>query len=72
MHGDPFEGIETDDINRYADLHSVDLPESDDQARQMAAQIKGWVDQGRPDPKHEHEPAEPIKKKRSFFGRFRK
>ena len=84
---DPFEGIATDDINQYADLHNASHPENDDQAMRMAAQIKRWVEQGRPDPQHtrgpaepepaepepaEPEPAEAKKKKRSFFGRFRK
>ena len=79
---DPFEGIETDDINNYADMYDVPPPENDEQAKQMAAKIRKWVSQGRPKPGEEpksddsddsdSEDTEKTKKKRSLFGRFRK
>jgi len=47
---DPFEGIETRDINDYVDLYDVPSPEDDIQAKSMAAQIKRWISQGRPKP----------------------
>jgi len=33
---DPFEGIATADINKYADLYDVPPPENDEQARELA------------------------------------
>ena len=47
---DPFEGIETDDINNYADLYSVSPPETDNEAKKLASQIKKWIQDGRPKP----------------------
>ena len=47
---DPFEGIETDDINDYADLYDVPPPETDAQAKKLATQIKKWIQDGRPKP----------------------
>ena len=47
---DPFEGIETDDINEYADLFDTPPPENDKQAKDLANKIKKWIDNGRPNP----------------------
>ena len=47
---DPFEGIETDDINNYADLYDVPPPETDNEAKKLANQIKKWIQDGRPKP----------------------
>ena len=47
---DPFEGIETDDINEYADLYDVQPPENDKQAKELANKIKKWISNGRPNP----------------------
>ena len=47
---DPFEGIETDDINNYADLYDVPPPETDKEAKKLAAQIKKWIQDGKPKP----------------------
>ena len=79
---DPFEGIETDDINNYADMYDIPPPKNDEQAKQMAAKIRKWISQGRPEPGEEpksddsddsdSEDTEKTKKKRSLFGRFRK
>jgi fused signal recognition particle receptor len=71
---DPFEGIATDDINLYAKLYDVPPPESDDEAVQLASKIKKWIQSGRPKPSKEQElkESEKTKKKKSFFGVFRK
>ena len=76
---DPFEGIESDDINKYADMYDVSPPETDEQAEQMASQIRGWISNGRPKPGEEAksedsdgEKLEKTKKKHGLFGRFRK
>ena len=47
---DPFEGIETDDINNYADLYDVPPPETDNEAKKLANQIRKWIQDGRPKP----------------------
>ena len=47
---DPFEGIETDDINNYADLYDVPPPETDNEAKSLANKIKKWIQDGRPKP----------------------
>ena len=47
---DPFEGIETDDINTYADLYDVPPPETENDAKKLANQIKKWIQDGRPKP----------------------
>ena len=67
---DPFEGIKTADIDRYADLHRVPPPQTDEQARQMGARIREWISRGRPAPDGapSGEPAEKTKK-RGLFGR---
>lgn len=79
-HKDPFEGIDTNDINRYVELFDVSPPENDQLARQMANKIKQWISDGRPKPDEipekiqskEGEEPEKSKKKRSLFGRFKK
>ncbi len=47
---DPFEGIDSEDINKYADLYNEAHPESDSQAREIAKKIRKWVSDGRPNP----------------------
>ncbi len=47
---DPFEGIDSEDINKYADLYDEAPPESDSQARELAKKIRKWVSDGRPSP----------------------
>ena len=47
---DPFEGIETNDINNYADLYDVSPPETENDAKKLANQIKKWIQDGRPKP----------------------
>ena len=47
---DPFEGIETEDINEYADLFDVPPPESDSEAKNLAKKIRNWISNGRPNP----------------------
>ncbi len=74
--GDPFEGIDTDDIEKYSDWYDVPPPENDQQAIQLANKIRKWVSSGRPKPGESvtKEPEEESEKpkKRSMFGRFRK
>ena len=43
-------GIETDDINNYADLYDVPPPETDNEAKSLANKIKKWIKDGRPKP----------------------
>lgn len=84
---DPFAGISTKDIEKYSDLYDVVPPESDDEARRLAAKIKTWISNGRPKPtnnkdvieeKTEEENKEDVheedkpKKKRSMFGWMKK
>lgn len=47
---DPFEGLDTNDINKYADLYDESPPETDSQARELAKKIRKWVSDGRPNP----------------------
>jgi fused signal recognition particle receptor len=47
---DPFEGINSEDINKYANLYGEAPPESDIQARELAKKIRKWVSDGRPNP----------------------
>jgi len=47
---DPFEGIDTKDINNYADLFDVRLPENDEDAEKMGINIRKWIKDGRPNP----------------------
>ncbi|MFB5610865.1 MAG: signal recognition particle-docking protein FtsY [Nitrosopumilaceae archaeon] len=47
---DPFEGLDTNDINKYADLYDESPPETDSQARELAKKIRKWLSDGRPNP----------------------
>ena len=47
---DPFEGIETKDIDNYADWYDTPPPENDEQARKLAIKIREWISSGRPKP----------------------
>ncbi|MEE9563551.1 MAG: signal recognition particle-docking protein FtsY [Nitrosopumilaceae archaeon] len=47
---DPFEGIDSEDINKYADLYDEAPPENESQARELAKKIRKWVSDGRPSP----------------------
>ena len=47
---DLFEGIETKDIDNYADWYDVPPPENDEQARKLAIKIREWISSGRPKP----------------------
>lgn len=48
--GDPFEELDTEDINKYADWYDEAPPENDNQARELAKKIRNWVSSGRPKP----------------------
>ncbi len=81
---DPFAGIETKDIEKYSDLYGVPPPETDDEARKLAAKIRRWISDGRPkSAKEDKKDAieeeidevsedEKPKKKRSMFGWMKK
>ncbi|HSG73578.1 MAG TPA: signal recognition particle-docking protein FtsY [Nitrosopumilaceae archaeon] len=47
---DPFDGIDSSDINKYADLYDEPPPENDQQAKELSAKIKKWISDGRPKP----------------------
>ena len=47
---DPFEGIDTDDINKYADWFDIPPPENDKEAKNLAKKIRSWISNGRPKP----------------------
>jgi fused signal recognition particle receptor len=47
---DPFEGIGSEDINKFADMYGEAPPENDSQARELAKKIRKWVSDGRPNP----------------------
>jgi len=47
---DPFEGINSKDINLYADLHDEPPPENDQQAKELSMKIKKWIADGKPKP----------------------
>ena len=47
---DPFEGIDSADINKYADLYDEPPPENDQQAKELSAKIRKWISDGRPKP----------------------
>ena len=68
---DPFEGIESDDINLYSDYYDVAPPETDSQANQLASKIKKWISDGRPKPGDMANDDE-SKKKKGLFERFDK
>jgi len=77
---DPFEGIKTKDMNDYVDQFGVAPPETDAQARDLAAKIRTWIANGRPQSENiqddssklENDDIPKPKKKRSFFGKLRK
>ena len=50
IDSDPFAGIATEDINKYADLFDTSPPVDDNSARKMATKIKKWINDGRPKP----------------------
>lgn len=50
LDADPFEGIDSDDISKYADWYDEPPPESDKQAKELSAKIKKWIADGRPKP----------------------
>ena len=45
---DPFQGLDTEDINHYSELFDVPSPENDIQAEQLSCKIKKWIKDGRP------------------------
>ncbi len=47
---DPFEGIDSEDIKKYADLYDEAPPENESQAKESAKKIRKWVSDGRPSP----------------------
>ncbi|MFQ6025872.1 MAG: hypothetical protein ACE5JT_05100, partial [Nitrosopumilaceae archaeon] len=76
---DPFAGITTKDIQRYAELFDTPPPEDEESARKMAIKIKKWINDGSPKPEQElketktTEAKEPDHKKKHFpFGRRKK
>ncbi|MGQ0792427.1 MAG: signal recognition particle-docking protein FtsY [Nitrosopumilaceae archaeon] len=78
---DPFEGLDTKDINLYADLFDAPPPENDQQAQELSVKIKKWISNGRPktydnskevDTHTMKDDLEKPKKKHSLFGRFKK
>ncbi|KRT62084.1 MAG: signal recognition particle-docking protein FtsY [Thaumarchaeota archaeon CSP1-1] len=78
---DPFEGLDTKDINLYADLFDAPPPENDQQAQELSVKIKKWISNGRPKPydnskevdtQKMKDDSEKPKKKHSLFGRFKK
>jgi fused signal recognition particle receptor len=76
---DPFEGLDTKDINLYADLYDTLPPENDKQAQELSVKIRKWISDGRPKPNDNSNEddkkmkySDTNKKKRSLFGRFGK
>ncbi len=77
---DPFEGIKTKDINNYVEQFGVTPPENDAQARELAAKIRTWIANGRPQSENIQDDSSKLenndipkpKKKRSFFEKLRK
>jgi fused signal recognition particle receptor len=76
---DPFEGLDTKDINLYADLYDTPPPENDKQAQELSVKIRKWISDGRPKPgdsstkdDQKMKDSDTQKKKRSLFGRFGK
>jgi fused signal recognition particle receptor len=75
---DPFEGLDTKDINLYAVLYDEPPPENDKQAKELSVKIRKWISDGKPKP-HDNskgddkmKSSDTQKKKRSLFGRFGK
>src|SRR3989338_9211868 len=72
--GDPFEGIKTKDINNYVDQFGVVPPETDAQARELAAKIRTWIANCLPESENTKDDSSKLenndipkpKKKRSF------
>ncbi|ABK76967.1 signal recognition particle GTPase [Cenarchaeum symbiosum A] len=60
--GDPFDGIDTKDIEAYLELHDTPPPETDDEAERAASKIKSWISEGR----------QGKEAKGSWKGRFRR
>jgi len=48
--GDPFAGLDSKDINLYADLYDETPPENDQQAKELSIKIKKWIADGKPKP----------------------
>lgn len=76
---DPFEGLDTKDINLYADLYDSPPPENDKQAQELSVKIRKWISDGKPNPNDNSKEddkkmkdSDAHKKKRSLFGRFGK
>jgi fused signal recognition particle receptor len=76
---DPFEGLDTKDINLYADLYDAPPPENDKQAQELSVKIRKWISDGKPKPDDNTKEddkkmknTDTEKKKRSLFGRFGK
>ena len=44
---DPFDGISDDDIARYSEIYDVPPPDTDDEARDLASNIRQWIREGR-------------------------
>lgn len=47
---DPFGGLDSKDINLYADLYDEPPPENDQQAKELSRKIKKWITDGKPKP----------------------
>jgi len=82
---DPFEGITNDEITTYSDLFDIPPPETDAEAIKTGKKIRDWIKNGKPDPVestvitsdekveiHKQDKEDEPKKKRGFFGRFKK
>ena len=82
---DPFEGITNDEITTYSDLFDIPPPETDTEAIKTGKKIRDWIKNGKPDPSestvirsdekeeiHKQDKEDEPKKKRGFFGRFKK
>ena len=82
---DPFVGITNDEITTYSDLFDIPPPETDAEAIKTGKKIRDWIKNGKPDPVestvitsdekveiHKQDKEDEPKKKRGFFGRFKK
>jgi fused signal recognition particle receptor len=47
---DPFAGLDSKDINLYAELYDEPPPENDQQAKELSSKIKKWITDGKPKP----------------------